>query len=322
MLLTLLPLLRVTESASAEVQSFRKPFMVKSGDALPQPGAAAFLSSAKCGEPATFTTQSAGNKLRLQLVVPATADRNWDDRWSMDIATVGGHVVHRSSPRFCKQPEDDELDIVTLVATRTVHRWNIPGNYAWNKAWNIDNYWNSSVVQDFVVTVTYSCNSVLPNGTLSTNGQELPSWMQDSTWISAPDPTVASFGLWLGDIADESQVLDSFLELTVLTPITIEQAQFWGHVFFLPWTLIPAMILANLILILQAVVKAVRRCLDPDGDGDGCVENTFIWPMDPPLYFWFAINAQSFMIAIAVNRMLCALIAIAFVPAINSGAFL
>jgi hypothetical protein len=295
---------RGARGASADIDPFRKPFYVESGASLSPAGAAGFYSGLKCGEVSSFTLPSTqGSKLIVDLVVPSTSNRRQDDRWSMQIST-GGTTVYNSVARWCKQPEDDRLDVITLVATRTIHRY--PAD---RSAFNVD--WNSSAVKDYTVLVSKACADVLPNSTLSISGQELPSWARDSTLLSKKDG-VDNFALWVGDI--KTEFLDVGLELTVLTPITIEKAQFWGHVFMLPWTVIPAFILCNIILFLQSMLKCFSRYRD---DHD-CKAACCIWPMDPPLYFWFAINAMSLLIAVVVNRMLVALIGVAFVPGINS----
>ena len=297
--------LLLVRSASAGIERYRKPFYVESGAALAPAGAAGFYAGTKCGVANTFTVaQRAGAELRVELVVPATSERQEDDRWSLSIAASSGDPVYRSAPRFCKQGPDDHLDIITLVATRTIHRY--PADRVSS---NTD--WNNTALRDYVVTVTKSCTPLLPNGTLQENGEKPPPWMRDSTWISKEDG-VDNYGLWVGDIG--SEFLDVGLELTLATPITIERAQWWGQVCMLPWTAIPAIVLCNIILLIQAGIKATKRCRDEDR-GDGCIRKCCIWPMDPPLYFWFAINAMSMIIAVIVNRLLIAMIGVSHVSA-------
>jgi hypothetical protein len=300
--------LHLMPAVAQKLHPMYKPKYVKSGATLSPTGAVGFYAGTKCGEVNTFAVPStAGSKLRVQLIVPATAERKEDDRWSMQIARSDGAVVFASRARWCVQPDDDAIDARTLVATRTIHR------YPQDRR-SLNNDWNSSISTEYVIAVTRSCSSVLKNGSLATHGQQLPSAVRDSRWLSQKDG-VSNFALLMGDI--ETEYLNVGLELTLALPVTIEQAQFWGHVFFFPWTIIPAVILCNIAFAVQVIIKAIRRNCDDDSPHDGCLRRTFIFPTDPPLYLFFAVNSMSLMSAILVNRVIIMLVGVAFVPGVS-----
>ena len=93
--------LLLVRSASAGIERYRKPFYVESGAALAPAGAAGFYAGTKCGVANTFTVaQRAGAELRVELVVPATSERQEDDRWSLSIAASSGDPVYRSGDAY------------------------------------------------------------------------------------------------------------------------------------------------------------------------------------------------------------------------------